>query len=93
MARRLKKIYRYADKFGSGLAERRLTTYAAISAPSSGIRAAHRRSRTACCICNLFVERKASLPSPSSLTRCHLPQSGRPWQSMQSVWFRQGLSL
>ena len=32
-------------------------------------------------------------PSPSSLTRCHLPQSGRPWQSMQSVWFRQGLSL
>ena len=32
MARRLKKIYRYADKFGSGLAERRLTTYAAACA-------------------------------------------------------------
>ena len=32
MARTLKKIYRYADKFGSGLAERRLTTYAAACA-------------------------------------------------------------
>ncbi len=35
----------------------------------------------------------ASSPSPSALTRCHLPQSGRPWQSTQNLWFCQGLSL
>ena len=33
-------------------------------------------------------------PSPSAPAgRIHLPQSGRPWQSTQSYWFRQRLSL
>ena len=35
----------------------------------------------------------ASSPSPSLLAQCHLPQSGRLWQSMQSLRFCQGLSL
>mgnify|MGYP002232363900 FL=1 len=67
--------------------------HCAISAPSSGIRAARRRSRTACCICNLFCRKESILALSVIADAMPPPPKWEPWQSMQSVWFRQGLSL